>query len=248
MAVSTVLLLFDPTTVFNQVVRGEGHMISAAIFDAFGTIVRIAQRTKPYDALLKEGRRQGLALTSASTHLVMTAHLSFDQVADQLRIELSSSKRAEMNGALGKELASIEPYPDALAAIDCLQEAGVVIGICSNLAQPYGPVIRKAFPRVQCHAFSYELGVMKPDPSIYLAICREMGLETHHAEPEKFTKGGQVVMIGDSRKCDRDGPRVVGIEEYHLDRSGQGQINNLMQFANLVIERKRHYHRYPFSY
>lgn len=214
-------------------------MISAVVFDAFGTVVRIGQRTKPYGALLKEGRRQGLALTPDSTHFVMTANLSFDQVADHLGIELSSSKRAEMNDALGDELASIEPYPDALEVIDRLQEAGLLIGICSNLAQPYGPVIRKAFPHVQCHAFSYELGVMKPDPSIYLSLCRKLGVEARHAELEKAREKDRVVMIGDSRKCDRDGPRTVGIVGYHLDRSGQGHISDLVQFANLVTAHNR---------
>ncbi|TDJ76245.1 HAD family hydrolase [Pseudomonas putida] len=214
-------------------------MISAVVFDAFGTIVRIGQRTNPYSVLLREGRRQGLALRPDSTHFVMTANLSFDQVADHLGIELPSSRRAEMNDALSKELTSIELYPDALEAIDQLQEAGVIIGICSNLAQPYGPVITKAFPHVQCHAFSYELGVMKPDPSIYLSICREMGVEARCAELERAREKDRVVMIGDSRKCDRDGPKAVGIVGYHLDRSGQGEISDLMQFANLITERNR---------
>lgn len=214
-------------------------MISAVVFDAFGTIVRIGQRTNPYSVLLREGRRQGLALTPDSAHFVMTANLSFDQVADHLGIELSSSKRAEMSDALGKELASIERYPDALEAIDLLQEVGVVIGICSNLAQPYGPVITKSFPHVQCHAFSYELGVMKPNPSIYLSICREMEVKARCAELERAREKDRVVMIGDSRKCDRDGPRAVGIAGYHLERSGLGQISDLMQFANLITERNR---------
>lgn len=160
-------------------------MISAVVFDAFGTVVRIGQRTNPYGALLKEGRRQGLALTSQSTHFVMTADLAFDQLADHLGIELSSSRRLEMNDALGRELASIEPYPDALEAIDRLQDTGVIMGICSNLAQPYGPVVRKAFPHVQCHAFSYDFGVMKPDLGIYLAVCREMGVEARHDDSEE---------------------------------------------------------------
>lgn len=216
-------------------------MISAVVFDAFGTVARISKRTNPFGALLKEGRRQGLALAPDSTRSVMTANLSLDQVADHLGIELSPLKRAELNDLLGQELSCVEPYPDALAAIECLQEAGVVIGICSNLAQPYGPVIRKAFPHVQCHAFSYELGVMKPEPSIYLAMCREMGLETRYAEPENAQARSGVVMIGDSRKCDRDGPKTVGIEGYYLDRSGMGQISDLMQFADMIIDHNQRF-------
>jgi FMN phosphatase YigB (HAD superfamily) len=206
-------------------------MISAVILDAFGTAVRIRQRTNPYGALFREGRRQGVALTPNCPHFVMTANLTFDQVAEHLGIELSPSKRAEMNAALGKELASVEPYPDALDAIAKLQEAGVIIGICSNLAQPFGSVVRKAFPHVQCHAFSYELGIMKPTPEIYLALCREMGVEAGHGNADK----GRVVMIGDSRKCDRDGPKGLGIMGYHLDRSDLGQISDLTQFANQLI-------------
>ena len=72
-----------------------------------------------------------------------------------------------------------------------------MIGICSNLAQPIGPVIRKAFAHVQCHAFSYELGVMKPTPEIYLAVCREMGVEAGY----RYDGKGRVVMIGDSNRC-----------------------------------------------
>lgn len=170
-------------------------------------------------------------LTPNSTHFAMTANLTFDQMADHLSIELSPSRRAELNDALGKELASIEPYSDALEAIAKFQESGVIIGICSNLAQPFGPVIRKVFPHVQCHAFSYELGVMKPTPEIYLAVCREMGMEAGRRDDVK----GRVVMIGDSRKCERDGPRAVGIMGYHLDRSGLGQISDLMQYTNRVI-------------
>lgn len=37
-------------------------MISAAVFDAFGTVVRIRRRTNPYGALFREGRRQGVML------------------------------------------------------------------------------------------------------------------------------------------------------------------------------------------
>lgn len=206
-------------------------MISAAIFDAFGTIVRVRERTNPYGALFREGRRQGVLLTLNSAHFAMTANLTFDQMADHLSIELSPSKRAELDDALGKELASVEPYPDAFEAIAKLQESGVIIGICSNLAQPFGSVIRKAFPHVQCHAFSYEFGIMKPTPEIYLAVYREMGVEAGHRD----AGDGRVVMIGDSRKCDRDGPGGVGIMGYHLDRSGLGEISDLMQFTNRVI-------------
>lgn len=164
----------------------------------------------------------------------MMTNLSFDEFASQLQIVLMPTKRAELNDALKREISSIKPYPDALEAMARLRDAGVKIGICSNLASPYGPVVKDVFPKMHGYAFSYELGVMKPDSRIYLSICEQMGVVPGHYFGSET---GRVMMIGDSRRCDRDGPRAAGIVGLHLDRSGNGQINDFVQFAHLIIER-----------
>lgn len=46
-------------------------------------------------------------------------------------------------------------------------------------------------------------------------------------------------MIGDSKRCDRDGLRSVGIMGFHLDRTGRGSLNDLVQFADLLRDHKR---------
>lgn len=207
-------------------------MISAVIFDVFGTIARIGQRTSPYLDLFREVRRNGCALSLDMTRMAMTTDLSFDELADRLGVELTSWKRNKLNRALQLELLSIEPYSDAVDAISRLQRAGVKTGSCSNLAAPYGPVVRKFFPEMDAYAFSYELGVMKPEPAIYQSVCQQMGVT-----PGNYFNGeaGRVLMIGDSQRCDRAGPRSVGIMGYHLNRSGRGHITDLKQFAELVI-------------
>ncbi|CRM19298.1 HAD family hydrolase [Pseudomonas sp. 35 E 8] len=207
-------------------------MISAVAFDAFGTIVRIGQRTNPYRELFREGRRQGVALTPDSAHLALTTNLSLDDMALSLGISLTPSKSEELRQRLELELSSIEQYPDAVEAISLLKEAGVKTGICSNLSSPYGPKVRDIFPLMDGYAFSYEAGATKPDPVIYRSICAEMDVEPGHY----FGDGlGRVLMIGDSQRCDRDGPRVVGITGFYLDRTGRGQIHDLVQFAQIVI-------------
>ena len=208
-------------------------MINGVVFDAFGTIARIGRRTNPYRDLIREGRRQRLDLTSITSHIVMTSNLSLDEIASRLGISLTSSKRAKLIHALEMELSSIEPYPDALKAISMLQSAGIKVGICSNLASPYGPAVRSLFRTMDGYAFSFELGVMKPDPHIYSAICLQMDVVPGHCFSEK---AGRVLMIGDSPRCDRDGPRAVGIMGFHLDRSDQGHIHDLTQFAELVLD------------
>ncbi|WP_339436338.1 HAD family hydrolase [Pseudomonas sp. EL_65y_Pfl1_R32] len=211
-------------------------MISAVVFDAFGTIVRIGQRTSPYVALIREGRRQGVAINPGLTGLAMRTSLSFDELASRLGIVLSPSKREELNRALELELSSIEPYPEAVEAVSRLQNAGIKLGICSNLAAPYGSIVRRLFPEMDGYAFSFELGVMKPNPSIYHCVCNQMEVEPGHCFSADMCR---VLMIGDSPRCDRDGPRSVGIMGFHLDRRGQGSIKNLQQFVKLVIAHNR---------
>lgn len=208
-------------------------MISAVLFDAFGTIVRIGQRTNPYRELIREGRRQGIALTAESANIAMTTNLSFDELASSLGISLTPSKREELHRRLEMELASIEPYHDAVEAISLLKEAGIKTGVCSNLASPYGPKVREIFPHMDGYAFSYEVGALKPYPGIYQSICTLMDVEPGHYFGDEL---GRVLMIGDSQRCDRDGPRVVGISGFYLDRTGHGKIHDLIQFARMVTE------------
>lgn len=210
--------------------------VQAVIFDAFGTVVRIGQRFNPYRELFREARRQGLLLPSESVGGAMTLDLSFNDFASHLGIELTSSQCEKLNSELQEELASVEAFSDAVVAIRMLQEEGIKVGVCSNLSAPYGPAVRTVFPRMDGYAFSYEVGVTKPAPSIYQSICTQVNVEPgnlFHAEK------GRVVMIGDSRRCDQDGPRAIGIMGFLLDRSGRGQITDLRQFAQLVIDQRR---------
>nr|WP_274603804.1 hypothetical protein [Pseudomonas sp. CFBP 13727] len=67
---------------------------------------------------------------------------------------------------------------------------------------------------------------------IYQAMCDSLGVQTHRyvlpAPP-------LILMIGDSPRCDRDGPRTLGISGHLLTRGGGG-IENLVQFAELVLQ------------
>lgn len=216
------------------VIAEPNNMIDAVVLDAFGTIVRINRRMNPYQELIREGRRQGCDLESKGTQFLMTTNLSLVEAASQLGISLSPAKREELSRALELELASIEAFPDALEGISRLQDAGLKLGICSNLASPYGPVVKELFPNLDGYAFSYEVGAMKPDPIIYKTICNRLEVEPGHVFGGER---GRVVMIGDSKRCDQDGPRTIGMMGFHLDRVGQGPVRDLAQFAKLVIDR-----------
>lgn len=203
------------------------------IFDAFGTVVRIRRRTSPYRLLLREGIKQGRHPHPGDAHHIMTLNLDLQGVAEHLGIYPSQSRMNEIATALQAELDSIEAYPDAIKAIAMLQERGFALGICSNLAKPYGVAVKRLFPSMDAYAFSFEVGVAKPDPRIYKVLLEIIDSQS------KQSAGASVPgvwMIGDSARCDCDGARAVGIEGHYLDRSGASPIQDLVQFADLILE------------
>ncbi|MCF5199909.1 MULTISPECIES: HAD family hydrolase [Pseudomonas syringae group] len=202
----------------------------AVLVDAFGTIVRIRSVTHPYRSLLKEGLRGGRCPRVGDVRTLMTFDGDLAQAAELLQITVRPERLAQIQDELDRELYSIEAYPDALEAIQSLQAQQVRLGVCSNLAAPYGAALKRLFPTFDAYALSYEIGVLKPDPVMYRSACKLLGVGIG----ERFGDG-RIAMVGDSLRCDCHGPRAVGINGLHLDRSGAGRITNLMDFASLIL-------------
>ncbi|AGN81905.1 HAD family hydrolase [Pseudomonas sp. GD03651] len=204
----------------------------AVIFDLFGTVLEIQDRQNPYRRLLRMGAEQGCSASPGDMRLIMTLSGGLREAAASLGITLSPWALAELQHALELELASIRIFDDAVVAIDLLRANGVKIAVCSNLAGPYCDSARRLLPDLDGYALSAELGVMKPDPMIYRYVSSLLGLEPEHAID---TKQGQIIMVGDSKKCDERGPRACGIQGFHLDRSGAGGFRNLVEFYNVIV-------------
>ena len=144
-------------------------------------------------------------------------------------IVLPADRQRESQSLIEVDLSAIRAYPDAQAAIDLLLRHGIVVGVCSNLAQPYGPVIKSLFPTLHAYAYSYELGALKPEPGIYAWVRKAL------AGKQGAEEGEPIWMIGDSLRCDRNGARAAGFNGYHLDREGRGEFTDLHQFAEFVL-------------
>lgn len=109
----------------------------------------------------------------------------------------------------------------------------VRVGVCSNLAAPYGAALKRLFPTLDAYALSYEIGALKPDPVMYRSACDLLGVGIG----ERFGDE-RIAMVGDSLRSDCHGPRAVGINGMHLDRSGAGRITNLIDFASLILDQR----------
>lgn len=47
-------------------------------------------------------------------------------------------------------------------------------------------------------------------------------------------------MVGDSVRCDRDGPAAIGMAGFHLNRQGGGEVCNLVEFAERLLGAEKH--------
>ncbi|WP_417277422.1 HAD family hydrolase [Castellaniella sp.] len=68
--------------------------------------------------------------------------------------------------------------------------------------------VRRRLPGLDAYILSFEVGVAKPDPAIYEAVCAALGCSPCEA-----------LFIGDSRRSDDLGPRAFGMPAHWLDRA-----------------------------
>lgn len=73
-------------------------------------------------------------------------------------------------------MESLYLFNDVLPTLEMLVEMDITIGICSNLATPYGEVIERLLSGFSfITSLSYEVGAIKPEPPIYRRQ-RKLGL------------------------------------------------------------------------
>ncbi len=103
---------------------------------------------------------------------------------------------------------SIRPRnTDVVETLREIRARGFKIGLISNCGPEVPSFVRgSALARFIDHAtFSCEIGIAKPDPRIFEAHCRELGVK-----PE------QTVFLGDGGSYELDGAQSVGMESIFL--------------------------------
>jgi HAD superfamily hydrolase (TIGR01509 family) len=108
------------------------------------------------------------------------------------------------------------PYADAAPTVAALVDAGVRVGVLSNIGFDIRPHLR-AFgldALLDACTLSYECGRVKPDPAIFQAACRSLG-----------TDPANVLVVGDTPA---DAAAVaVGCAAYVVPAAPPGAANNL---------------------
>ena len=135
---------------------------------------------------------------------------SLEHILDELGVESAPEERAELLALLedpmpDRRLLAVDGVADVLRR---LRDAGIRLGIVSNLAWGPGAVMRRHLARLGlldffdhgALAFSDEVGVLKPHPDIFRAALEPLGVE-----PERAAH------VGDLKLTDVAGARELGI-------------------------------------
>lgn len=182
--------------------------IKAVAFDVFGTLVNIARPTRPFRKLVRLLHEAGRQRQRDDGVRAMSNAIDLRQTASLFGGMISEEALTALEAELREEIQSITLFDDAPPTLLALQERGIKIALCSNLAAPYGPPVLDLLPiRPDFCAWSYEAGTVKPQPEIYQYLCDGIGCQPN-----------EVLMIGDTIEADMIGPRRFGIHGYHLDR------------------------------
>src|ERR1700712_2769324 len=101
--------------------RTGNFMISAVVFDAFGTLVNLQSKRHPFRQLLKEGVVGGRTASSNDVRVLMSNPWSLREAADQLAIRISPTRLQALQDDLDREVASTIPFEDGIEAVALLR-------------------------------------------------------------------------------------------------------------------------------
>ncbi len=115
------------------------------------------------------------------------------------------------------------PFPDTESVLRELKRRGVKVGVVSNVAEDLRPVFIEHgwADLVEAFTHSFEHGVEKPDPKLFLAACAAIG-----------TEPGKTLVVGDHPV---DGGAVVaGCVVLLLPHTEPGEPRGLARVLDLV--------------
>lgn len=120
------------------------------------------------------------------------------------------------------------PYADTVPTLRALRAAGVKIAVVSNIGFDIRPIVAGLgfADLIDAYALSYEVGACKPDPMIFNAACRMLGVAPT-----------DTIMVGDT-PADA-GAAGVGCTCLIVPAQGPGEANGLrtvLDVAGVTVE------------
>ncbi|MDT8924715.1 HAD-IA family hydrolase [Pseudomonas taiwanensis] len=191
--------------------------MKAIILDGYGTLVQISRKRYPYRHIENLDRMSKHSFYG----YVLTRDLSHEQVLAAYRVPEALAKRSIVK--MQKELASVQPYPEALEFLRHLDAQGIAWRILSNLATPYCKALTDALGITDERCFfSCREGLLKPESGFFDLAARSLGLPAN-----------EILMVGDAKRADVEGALHAGMHAFHLQRPAMDLWQALDHFQAL---------------
>ena len=115
------------------------------------------------------------------------------------------------------------PYADTRATLEAVRRRGLKVGVVSNVPADLRPVFAKHGLQglVDSYTHSFEVGAEKPDPAIFLAAAKSLGV-----------KPNETMMVGD-HEVDR-GAEGTGMRVLILPTEFDGDVRGLDRVIALL--------------
>lgn len=180
-------------------------MIKAIAFDAFGTLLKIANPQHPHLQFLSAS---GVSSNFDFNMILTRGYSSTREMANQIGCYDDRLIEALENG-IKSEVDSSVLFPETLEVLEQLKSLGYKLALISNLSFEYQqPIIRLGLEGYfDVIKYSFRAGFKKPDVQIFCAVAEELNIKL----PE-------IVMVGDSFRSDYSGATALGMSALLLDR------------------------------
>lgn len=115
------------------------------------------------------------------------------------------------------------PFSDTRATLEAVRRRGLKVGVVSNVPADLRPVFAKhgLAALVDSYTHSFEVGAEKPDPAVFLAAARSLGV-----------KPSETLMVGD-HEVDRGAERA-GMRVFILPTEFDGDVRGLDRVLALL--------------
>jgi HAD superfamily hydrolase (TIGR01549 family) len=178
----------------------EGKKTKAVIFDMFGTLVGA---TSPEQEIIGKFRlpskkHDGLQRVVCGVNFYKDCKADLESyfalVLEESGLEINPINLKMLRGIYSAEFAKAIPFPETNQILEQLKQQGFKIGLVSNAYPPGRKLViqeRGLAGFFEDSLLSYEFGMTKQNPEIYLLALDRLGVDPKNA-----------IMVGDSYKSD----------------------------------------------
>lgn len=193
-------------------------------FDLFGTLVKFGKMHHPYRKILKWAKENGRKPRQDDARMIMTIDADPEMVFSEIGIFPPSGFFAKFHQEIQEELKDLSLFEDVHPVFEALENRGIKIAVCSNLAKPYGAVIEKLLSKYKLiNCLSYEVGAIKPEFEIYEDIVGKSRVMPNN-----------ILFVGDTFLADVDGPSNFGFRALHLKRDETTNLLSIQTLTDLI--------------